>query len=330
LAAEYSTQPPTMPCATCYLSTDHLGSTRLMTDQNGNPVSRHDFLPFGEELVTSNRTSAQQYGETDNVNQKFTGKERDAESGLDFFKARYFSGAQGRFTNPDPSGLGATSTNPQSWNKYAYVRNSPYKLIDRNGLYPTSVHHEIDEAAFPGLSKDDLAIVMQGSDYQDRMYAGQAPDQAYTHGQEDGFLYDMHEKERGDELVDRLLKEATDLQKQWLESGHAGYNPGSLFRVGQAAHLLQDRTSWFHQSLPRWYGGLAPTDWFHGAFENLYRFRWFRPGDVRQSVQATEPLMSAINNIPVVTSTITYGPVEVVTSTVKFNAPSDSQNGGQR
>jgi uncharacterized protein RhaS with RHS repeats len=50
LAAEYSTAPSTPPCTTCYPSYDHLGSVRLVTDQNGNVVARHDYLPFGEEV----------------------------------------------------------------------------------------------------------------------------------------------------------------------------------------------------------------------------------------------------------------------------------------
>jgi hypothetical protein len=52
LVAEYSTSPATSSsaCRTCYLSVDHLGSTRLVTDENGNVVARHDFLPFGEEV----------------------------------------------------------------------------------------------------------------------------------------------------------------------------------------------------------------------------------------------------------------------------------------
>ena len=60
----------------------------------------------------------------------FTGKERDSETGLDYFGARYFSGAQGRFTSPDWSEKPQTVpyadlTNPQSLNLYAYVRNNP-------------------------------------------------------------------------------------------------------------------------------------------------------------------------------------------------------------
>jgi len=139
LAAEYSTQPPAMPCATCYLTVDHLGSTRLLTDQNGNPVSRHDFLPFGEELTTSNRTPPMNYGVTDDINQKFTGKERDAETGLDYFGARYFSSAQGRFTSPDPIHIMPQKLlDPQQWNMYAYVRNNPLRLVDPTGMYVTN------------------------------------------------------------------------------------------------------------------------------------------------------------------------------------------------
>ena len=62
----------------------------------------------------------------------FTGKERDGESGLDYFGARYFSGAQGRFTSADSTAYSKMS-NPQSWNLYAYAFNSPLKFTDPTG-----------------------------------------------------------------------------------------------------------------------------------------------------------------------------------------------------
>jgi len=74
VAAEYG-PPSTAPCTTCYLSHDHLGSVRLVTDQNGSVVARHDYLPFGEEFVRGG-----QFGANDGVNQKFTRKERDQET----------------------------------------------------------------------------------------------------------------------------------------------------------------------------------------------------------------------------------------------------------
>jgi RHS repeat-associated protein len=59
-----------------------------------------------------------------------------AETGLDYFGARYFSGAQGRFTTPDPIHIMPQKLlDPQQWNMYAYVRNNPLRLIDPTGEY---------------------------------------------------------------------------------------------------------------------------------------------------------------------------------------------------
>lgn len=64
---------------------------------------------------------------------KFTGKERDSETGLDYFGARYLSSAMGRFTSADTPFVDQRATDPQSWNMYAYVRNNPLKYRDPNG-----------------------------------------------------------------------------------------------------------------------------------------------------------------------------------------------------
>ena len=82
-----------------WLVTDHLGSTRMEADLSGSlaTMRRHDYLPFGEELLAT--TGAQRSGigyelPPSNVRQKFTGKERDTETGLDFFEARYLKTVQ--------------------------------------------------------------------------------------------------------------------------------------------------------------------------------------------------------------------------------------------
>jgi RHS repeat-associated protein len=64
---------------------------------------------------------------------KFTGQERDAETGLDYFGARYFSSAQGRFTSPDAPFADQHLEEPQTWNLYAYVANNPLRYIDADG-----------------------------------------------------------------------------------------------------------------------------------------------------------------------------------------------------
>lgn len=136
LAAEYGT--PQSPCGTptCYLSVDHLGSTRLVTDSNGDVTGRYDFLPFGEELWggTGGRTTDMKYRSgPDGFSPKFTGQMRDTESRLDYFNARYYSPEQGRFMSADPENAGAEATDPQTWNGYSYVANNPLNYTDPSG-----------------------------------------------------------------------------------------------------------------------------------------------------------------------------------------------------
>jgi len=83
-----------------WLVSDQLGTPRMIFDQSGAlaTVSRHDYLPFGEELFagTGGRTTAQGYTDSNSARQKFTQKERDNETGLDFFEARYYASMQGK------------------------------------------------------------------------------------------------------------------------------------------------------------------------------------------------------------------------------------------
>jgi len=134
LAAEYTTNPASAPpCRTCYLTYDHLGSARVVTDGNGQVVSLHDYLPFGEEIPNGQAGRNGAFGAGDGVPPRFTGKERDQESGLDYFGARYFGSALGRFTSPDEIFADQDERDPQSWNLYSYVRNNPLRNVDLDG-----------------------------------------------------------------------------------------------------------------------------------------------------------------------------------------------------
>lgn len=107
-----------------YYHLDALGSIRAITNQAGVVIERHDYLPFGEEWAPQPTTEAH----------KFTGKERDAETGLDYFGARYYSGPVGRFSGVDPVVTVAENlVDPQRWNRYAYVRNNPLRYTDPDG-----------------------------------------------------------------------------------------------------------------------------------------------------------------------------------------------------
>jgi len=148
LIAEY-TSGTSSGGGTSYLTSDHLGSTRVVTKVDGSVKARYDYLPFGEEIPSSvgGRSSIVGYGGADSTRQKFTQKERDSESGLDYFGARYYSSAQGRFTSVDPITVTPPRmVDPQQLNLYEYVRNNPLAYIDPTGMV-------IDVSR---LSKDDL------------------------------------------------------------------------------------------------------------------------------------------------------------------------------
>jgi len=156
LIAEYSTTvASTNDAKVNYLTSDHLGSPRINTNQNGAVISRHDYHPFGEEIFgLGGRTTALGYT-ADTIRKQFTGYERDTETGLDFAQARYYTKNQGRFTTADPLYYTASRpSDPQQFNLYAYVGNNPLTLIDPNGkdAVGTSVN---GQGQIGSLTEDD-------------------------------------------------------------------------------------------------------------------------------------------------------------------------------
>jgi len=121
-----------------WMVTDQLGTPRMIADRTGSlaGIKRHDYLPFGEELLagTGGRVTAQGYV-ADGLRQKYTQKERDNETGLDYFVARYYASIQGRFTSADPLYLEmGRLSDPQRLNLYSYTRNNPLKFVDHLGF----------------------------------------------------------------------------------------------------------------------------------------------------------------------------------------------------
>ncbi|MGB8661128.1 MAG: RHS repeat-associated core domain-containing protein [Candidatus Acidiferrum sp.] len=105
-----------------FYMTDALGSVRYL---GGSATGyRFDYFPFGAPILDS---------DTGDDRYQFTGKERDSESGLDDFDARYYSSSMGRFMSPDDPDEDQHPANPQSWNLYTYVRNNPLNNTDPTG-----------------------------------------------------------------------------------------------------------------------------------------------------------------------------------------------------
>jgi RHS repeat-associated protein len=113
-----------------YNFSDHLGTARSIAEvPSGQTTATKcydaDLYPYGGERW---------YTDSCDSHYKFTGKERDPESGLDNFGARYNSSSMGRFMSPDPIFMTKHRLiDPQQWNLYTYVRNNPLKLTDPTG-----------------------------------------------------------------------------------------------------------------------------------------------------------------------------------------------------
>lgn len=133
LVAEYSTTPTQSSDAkSAYLTSDYLGSPRILTDEYGQLISRRDFHPFGEEVSTVQRTANLGYA-NDEVRRKFTSYDRDYETGLDFAQARMYSSQFGRFSTPDMPLIAQEKSNPQTFNLVSYCLNNPLSITDPSG-----------------------------------------------------------------------------------------------------------------------------------------------------------------------------------------------------
>jgi RHS repeat-associated protein len=129
-----------------YYFSDSLKTAAVITDSSGNIKSESDYYPWGGEL---------QYTNSDANHYKFTGKERDSESNLDYFGARYYSSGLSRFLRADwaasPAAIPyAELADPQSLNLYSYVRNRPTVMVDPDGHYLLGAISEQNEAEYEG------------------------------------------------------------------------------------------------------------------------------------------------------------------------------------
>jgi RHS repeat-associated protein len=122
--------PPQTVFVPHYYFGDHLGSTAVMTDAGGRIEEESDYYPFGWERPITDAGNGNHY--------KFTGKERDGETNLDQFGARYYAYGFARFITPDWAAKPVTVPyakfgDPQSLNLYSYVENSPMNRVDADG-----------------------------------------------------------------------------------------------------------------------------------------------------------------------------------------------------
>jgi len=231
-----------------FYHTDPSGTPLAMTDQNGIVVWRADYKPFGEEQTTT--------GTIEN-NEKFIGKEKDKETGLYYFGARYMDPKIGRFVSPDPVGPvdpwnSKTNhemlVNPQNLNLYAYGLNNPYRYKDPNGKWPEQVHNTIIDRAFKGgnynLDQKYRAALMRGSAHVDK---DQSLEGSYKHA----MSCPSYNAETAEALTNYFIMQKVNEYKTLMKQGKT---EDAYFALGEAMHPFMDATSPSHEGYPEWSG----------------------------------------------------------------------------
>jgi len=110
-----------------YCHNDHLTSTNIQTDRDGDLVQHYEYSAFGREKHKNNTLAF-------NVSHRFTGQILDEDTGLYYYGSRYYDAELGRFVQADA--IVPEASNPQTLNRYSYVNNNPLKYVDPSGNFP--------------------------------------------------------------------------------------------------------------------------------------------------------------------------------------------------
>jgi RHS repeat-associated protein len=180
----------------------------------------------------------------------FTSKERDSESGLDNFGKRYNAGTMGRFMSVDPTGLNAFTGDPQTWNRYSYAHNNPLDYVDSNGKWPTSIHNQIIDTAFPNLTASQRQILKDVSAHQDAILSGGLGDRlAFQHATRSPGESVSQAEANYSTFVSMNEDQATKDQVNFWLAGNSGYSDKALTQFAAALHAILDSTSPAHTGL---------------------------------------------------------------------------------
>ncbi|WP_088242015.1 SpvB/TcaC N-terminal domain-containing protein [Calothrix rhizosoleniae] len=168
-----------------YQLSNHLGSASVELDSGGGVISYEEYHPYGTTAYQAGRSLAEV-----NLRQyRYTGKERDEETGLAYHGARYYAPWLGRWTATDPIGINDDK------NLYQYVRNNPVILVDLSGKAPESKR----DGKFKRIVKKVVEKVGESLiDYNDPGHGSQTPQHGY---------YDVFTEPEGDKDTKRVQSE---------------------------------------------------------------------------------------------------------------------------
>jgi len=277
LVAEYRETEPHF----YYYASDQINSTRVVTDSTGTVVYSAAHDPYGG----IQKTWVNSY----DPSLKFSGKEHDEESGLDYFGARYYDRAQYRFISVDPAlNLKATQITSQSWNLYSYCVNSPITFFDASGKWPWPVHYNWTLAIgwIVGLPFDIAIMIATADAMVDTKYAT-------TSGRFDSphaFAITIFNAVSGE--LSRWHFPSGERLAECLQIARTTYDPRVF---GQVLHVIQDSYSPNHAGSNPLFG--------HGLFGNedpmnnpleAENMAWFTLDLISDFYQRWQTLMAAI------------------------------------
>ncbi len=252
-----------------YFLTDHIRSTAALADATGDVVEQGLYDSFGN----SPGNARTRYG--------YTGRERDPDTGLLYYRARFYDPLVGRFVSEDPAGFNGGA------NWYGYVANQPVDSVDPMGLWSTDAHNFIINSAFGNcLSEPQLKRLREASAYVDRP-VGQLESNAYQHGMRGGpNQSEADARRRAADFIKGHEQRARSLAPKGCKDGYQNLSSDALWEIGQALHTIMDETSPSHEGFQVWNGPPYPT-----GFDPLDAIRyaeWYR--NVLAPHQAKETL----------------------------------------
>jgi RHS repeat-associated protein len=223
-----------------YFLTDHLGSTAGLTDAGGNFVEQQAYDSFGNS-AGSTRT---RYG--------YTGRERDPDTGLMYYRARWYDPQVGRFISEDPIGLGG------GINSFAYVSNNSVNFTDPFGLWSTPAHNEIIKQALAGcLTEPQQQQLKDASRWVDRA-SNQFAATAYQHGMRAAWQSVEDARNAANRFIAYHQQAARNAFPGGCKDGYGKIPWHALWEFGKALHTLMDMTSPSHEGFQIWHDPPGP------------------------------------------------------------------------
>ena len=147
--------------STSYLLRDHLGSTRIVTDDTGTITAQYDYQTYGKPEPNPNNITE--------TPQQWNGQRHDADSGLIYMNARFYDPELAQFTTPDT--IIPDAYRPQSLDPYAYVEGNPITRIDRTGHMPMNVERKKEQQSGPSGAEiiENCGVFVQCVTYRSGM-----------------------------------------------------------------------------------------------------------------------------------------------------------------